>query len=345
MWFDELLGFREDAAKIYSQLSYENGQLLNNVHGGRMECGELTTPLLSELRTAVIAQLPQLQGELVLSECVADVQALHRDPANAGALFQVASQFNLLEMVSPAISPEHGISDYQYDRTQGPACAIACGAGTIYRNYFVEVEQQRGQSRSRQLDMIKDLGLALGNGSGQYWRMQNGYVLPTPSGLMAVDQQLATCSESALDDLRSRLRIGIHANTQVTLATCQHRVTQAYCSALPVAYCAFDSKQWARFASLVLDAAYEATLAAAVVNAATTGNNRVFLTLLGGGAFGNDTDWITRAILRALHLYRKTGLQVQIVSYGSSNPEVLQLIADFQQYGNSICAHHSVHAL
>jgi hypothetical protein len=188
--------------------------------------------------------------------------------------------------------------------------------------------------------MLNDLGAALGNSSSQYWRMQNGYVLPTPSGLAAVDQQLATCSEDALNDLRSRLRIGIQANTQVTLASCQHRVTQAYCSALPVAYCAFEPPQWERFASLVLDAAYEATLAAAVVNAATTGNNTVFLTLLGGGAFGNDTTWITRAILRAVQIYRDVGLKVMIVSYGSSKPEVRQLIADFQQYCQRSGVHH-----
>jgi len=32
---------------------------------------------------------------------------------------------------------KHGVTRYQHDHTQGPACAIACGAATIYRNYFV----------------------------------------------------------------------------------------------------------------------------------------------------------------------------------------------------------------
>ena len=30
-----------------------------------------------------------------------DVRQMHQSPENAGALFQVASQFNLLEMISP----------------------------------------------------------------------------------------------------------------------------------------------------------------------------------------------------------------------------------------------------
>ncbi|MCK5683507.1 hypothetical protein KAJ27_05280 [bacterium] len=55
-------------------------------------------------------------------------------------MFQVASQFNLLEMVSPGVTPEEGVGRYEHDHTQGPACAIACGVGTIYRNYFEAIQ-------------------------------------------------------------------------------------------------------------------------------------------------------------------------------------------------------------
>src|SRR5437667_12141333 len=80
----------------------------------------------------------------------------------AGALFQAASQFNLLEMVSPTVTPEHGVTRYQHDRTQGPACAIAAGAATIYRNYFAPVGGGYGQTAERQFDGLADLGDALG---------------------------------------------------------------------------------------------------------------------------------------------------------------------------------------
>jgi hypothetical protein len=36
-------------------------------------------------------------------------------------------------MVSPRVTPEDGVGIYDLDRTQGPACAVAAGAGTIYR--------------------------------------------------------------------------------------------------------------------------------------------------------------------------------------------------------------------
>ena len=77
---------------------------------------------------------------------------------------------------------------------------------------------------------------------------------------------------------------------------------------------------------LVLEASYEATICAAILNSVRNGNNRLFLTLLGGGAFGNETDWIIGGIQRALNLYKHVDLDVAIVSYGSSNQYVHQLV-------------------
>jgi hypothetical protein len=55
-------------------------------------------------------------------------------------------------MVGPAVTPEHGVTRYKDDPTQGPACAIAAGAATIYRNYFAPVGDGHGQTKERQLD-------------------------------------------------------------------------------------------------------------------------------------------------------------------------------------------------
>lgn len=80
-----------------------------------------------------------------------------------------------------------------------------------------------------------------------------------------------------------------------------------------------DDELWAEFAQLILDAAYEATLAAAVQNAQATGNNRVYLTLLGGGAFGNPDEKVIGTIRKALLAYQGFGLWVGIVSHSRSN--------------------------
>jgi hypothetical protein len=57
------------------------------------------------------------------------------------------------------------------------------------------------------------------------------------------------------------------------------------------------------------------------------GSNKLFLTLLGGGAFGNEPAWIIGGIERALTLYKDVELDVAIVSYGSPNPYIQQLVS------------------
>lgn len=323
-WFARLVGFSEgNRAEVHQQLSVHGNQLRSAVNDAVFNCGRLELASLGSLREQV-AELP-LAGKLRVSELVGDAQALHADEAHAGAIFQVASQFNLLEMISPGVTPDHGVGIYENDPTQGPACAIACGAGTIYRNYFVELDSQLGQTATRQIDCLAGIGKTLGNTRHELWVMRNGYALPSSAGLAEVDRQLSAMTQAELDGLRAQLQIGVQWDSQVTLAGSQHLVTQAYCSALPVAYSGLPVRLWERFARLVLEAAYEATLAAAVLNSINTGNRSVFLTLLGGGAFGNDQEWIMDAIARALNLYRKADLDVKIISFRKSNPRVRQL--------------------
>ena len=129
MWFEVLTGFKEESPdQVRANIVVANNTMTSTVNEKTMVYGRLETPTLAELRTR--AQTHQLiKGQLTLCEVVGDAKLLHQDVANAGALFQVASQFNLLEMVSPSATPEDGVGIYEYDHTQGPACAIAAGAG------------------------------------------------------------------------------------------------------------------------------------------------------------------------------------------------------------------------
>ena len=106
-------------------------------------------------------------------------------------------------------------------------------------------------------------------------------------------------------------------------------MTQAYCSALPVGYSRHDATAWEPFARLVLEASYEATIYAAAANAQRTGNATTFLTLVGGGVFGNRLEWILDALERACDLAAPASdLDIVIVSYGHSNPSLAPLIAN-----------------
>jgi hypothetical protein len=163
MWFEELTGFTEESPQqVRTNITFEGNALKSLVNGKALVCGELETPSLAELRERVRSS-EYRNGPISVREIVANVQHLHTDESNAGSLFQVASQFNLLEMVSPGITPEDGVGIYENDRTQGPACAIAAGAGTIYRNYFANVNGRSGQSANSQIDCLADIGVALGN--------------------------------------------------------------------------------------------------------------------------------------------------------------------------------------
>ena len=155
-WFECLTGFREDGyASTRARLIVDGDELLSTVNGHRYGIGELSLPTLAQLRARVNRSGRQRSTVTCLP---GDARALHADPDLAGALFQVASQFNVLEMVSEHVTPEQGVTGYAYDRTQGPACAIAAGAATIYRNYLVPIGDQTGQTRDRQLDALAPLG-------------------------------------------------------------------------------------------------------------------------------------------------------------------------------------------
>ncbi len=271
--------------------------------------------------------------------------------------------------------------------------------------------------------------MVVDNTNNRYWNMRNGYCLP--------------CTTRSMGDLGRRLKedaalyaaaykrvcVGIHWRTEVTSLTYvepvmasnesgeeqsggggKQMVCQVFVSALPVAYAKdTPSKDWTSFASLLLDAAFDATLAAAHTlllkqrrNAAVATSNggslgessnnvsgngghpsfhphnstsggfgafgdsshaglvnnsigvsnhiqssaagsggggcggsvnnnanscvngggherhdriKVFLTAVGGGAFGNRIDWIVMAIGKALRLHRHAPLDVKLVHF------------------------------
>lgn len=336
-WFERLTGFREtDYEDTRAKLLVEGSQLRSLVNGKNYGIGTLELVSLQTLRDKAhsAARLP---GRLRVSVVTGDVRKMHQSTECAGALFQVASQFNLLEMVSPTVTPEQGVTRYQNDRTQGPACAIAAGAATIYRNYFVPVRERRGQTAEQQLDGLADLGSALSGALGHpieaLWKMQNGYALCTNRGLRAIAEHLRVLRSEQLDALRRKLCIGIHRDVEVTDASEEPHpvVSQAFCSALPVAYSDVPRSYWEPFARLVLEAAYEATMWAAVLNAQRGASNLALLTFLGGGAFGNEDRWIDDAMRRALRMMLVFDLDVRLVSYGPPSEAMLQIVEEFSE--------------
>lgn len=334
-WFERLTGFREaNYDDTRAKLGVEGCRLRSLVNGKSYGVGELELVPLQTLRDRARSG-PGLPGRLKVSIVKGDVRKMHHSPENADAVFQVASQFNLLEMTGPNVTPEDGVTIYQHDPTQGPACAIAAGAATIYRNYFAPIRGSHGQTIDRQFDGLAELGNALSHALKQpisaLWKMQNGYALCTRVGLDAIAKHLNALDSQRLDTLRGKLCVGIHRDVEVTDADGEKRplVSQAFCSALPVRYTSIAPSHWQPFASLVLEAAYEAMLWAAAQNAQRGASNVVLLTRLGGGAFGNDESWIHAAMWRSLRLVSEIALDVRLVSYGAPARALLQMAEAF----------------
>ena len=318
MWFKELVGFEESREAVYENIEVEGVVMRSKANGKMFRVGKFEMSSVSSLQRNL--NYGTYNGVMTLEEVVGNVQDFHTDRKNANAVFQAASQFNMLEMVSPNITPERGVDVYENDRTQGPACAIACGPGTIFRNYFVDVNGQIGQTESQQLNGLGLWEDYFDNSEHHFWRLQNGYAFFTQDGLEEISQHIKSLSKEEREILKSHLMVGVQWNTQVTLAAQPHMVTQVYCSAIPIGYSSYiPTKKFEEVARLILEATYEATFLVAIKNYQETGEPQLFLTLVGGGVFANPEEWIWDAIEQCLLKYKHVPLKVKIVSYGRSN--------------------------
>jgi hypothetical protein len=160
--------------------------LISLPNSNRFHLGYFETPSVHELKSR--CQLSNQINAIRFENITGDVRALHESQPNA--VFQVASQFNALEMVNYDVTPEDGVTGYavridqenisissccnylnflssQFDRTQGPACALCCPAATVYRNYLVNGMGQGGLGS--QLDLLSDVAALVGNTENEYW--------------------------------------------------------------------------------------------------------------------------------------------------------------------------------
>jgi hypothetical protein len=107
-WFERLAGFREtNNADTRAKIKVEGQQLKSLINGKCYGIGELELVSLQSLRERV-KSAGGLPGRLKIAVVTGEVRRMHQLRESAGALFQVASQFNLLEMISPEVTPEDG---------------------------------------------------------------------------------------------------------------------------------------------------------------------------------------------------------------------------------------------
>ena len=339
-WFSSLFGFEEcvgspaEYEATRAAFSYDPATGVLESPAGAFPAGRFNTPSLAELRAAGRAVIAAGGGGgggggggVTLSHvATADVLALHAQ--HPGATFLAASGLNCLEFTGRGGAPEHGVAIYEHDMTQGPACALACAPGTVVRNYFA------ANSPAAQLSLMDGVFEAMGGAEGAPFLVASGYVSAPrgAAGLAAAAPALAEGAHSR-GALRDLLRVGVQADTGVAWAARRPRqpwaratpgggeppplVTQVYAAALSLGGYKeppdVPDAAWAPLATLVLEAAYEGTLWAAVAAAARPGGSRrVFLTGLGLGVFGNKARWVAAAIGRAVAALAAEGARLDV---------------------------------
>lgn len=157
-WFKDLFGFEESYPNLKDHIDFPSPNILRSKANNRtFPLGAFSTPSLHQLRQIVLLKDSTFSYEHIV---VDSIRELHS--SKPGAVFQAASQFNCLEFPHYDVTPETGITDYITDHTQGPACAVACAAGTLYRNFFAPVLKdglvvQEGQSENTQVESLKVL--------------------------------------------------------------------------------------------------------------------------------------------------------------------------------------------
>ncbi len=214
-----------------------------------------------------------------------DVAALQALPENNGALFQVASNLNALELNG---TKKERIYTYVPLRTQGEICALSALPGIIDRMYL-----------QLPINFLKNF-----NWHGPIMYME-GY-FPFMSGMhtrfkdMTYDDIVQTCST---------VSVGVQKNVCVTSGLRDYSsdqfkavpvqgidqcITQVFTAALDP----YNNRALAKtfgfenLARTLLHGAYKGTFDVAY----EMGTKKIFLTLVGGGVFQNKFEWITEAL-------------------------------------------------
>ena len=105
-------------------------------------------------------------------------------------------------MPSPDVTPEAGITAYAHDNTQGPACALACAAGALLRNYLVALPAGVGQTAQRQINTLQSVLAALEGMGLTGFEMRNGYLMAPTTTMQATAQKLRALDAAQWDKIQ-----------------------------------------------------------------------------------------------------------------------------------------------
>lgn len=235
------------------------------------------------------------------SKC--DITLVQTDSANTNATFQIASNLNTMEPANEDSVPDDGnfVTIYLEDKTQGPMASISAAPSAITRVYCMfcggagdsdySVWPQSSEAQISMLSRLTD-----------FYTVSNGYVV-NYGGEKQVDMK-------DIDKLTQKVRIGMQFNTDVVFGQRKDgqmdvlekpvKINQVFCAGMNEGQGQSGSqnkeldKDGVK-ARLIQRACYQGTYLAAVC----MGSEKLFLTLVGGGVFGNAVEVIAEEMAKA----------------------------------------------
>jgi hypothetical protein len=327
-WFEELFGFRESLPAVKANFTVtetENSAILTSkVNNRSFNAGHFSlrniasfSHLLSKPSTTPgVLNVIQGQGPEGSNSDICSVLETQSLPEFNGATFQAASNFHCLEFCHATESAAMGVTRYEWDITQGPYCALAAGAATVYRNYFApHSDGTRGQ-------LEKDVELLGKTPIGPF--VTKGFPI-------LGEAELKEIGHANWDDL-NQFYVGLHENCEVTTMARGDSglitkgipqgqiVHQVYAAALDFDQHVVKNETSLRISRHLLAAEYQATVLAGWEMSqkypGRAGSGRLVLTALGGGYFANPWEVIIGAVASTKELIRQSGLEVYFVCFG-----------------------------
>jgi len=250
-----------------------------------------------------------------------DIRYLQSVPENKQAVFQIASTF-FGPLEGGIASADSFLGNMFPHAAQGEEASVATAGGTFARKYMMGRPYYL-------LEFLQDRLPVFTDSKGRYaldingltsYRLQKGD--PEKVSVFIQDDVVVTSGYGSDDGqergegVQQQLPVTtLPGSIQIDTRTTQV-VTQVFTSAIDV------KRYWDQqgrnisgnikeAAQMALDASYQGTLAAAV----HAHKPRIFLTLMGGGAFANDISWISQAITQDQNcsLIKTFGLQPTVL--------------------------------
>lgn len=321
-WMKSVFGFSDkelmnnannnlERSKIIDELLthtiiYDDKSGMLNTPNGLYRAGWFVTPTVEEIKE-LVSRLDINPGKPEIKIIPRLDVGLAHTQSEPYEIFQGASQFNALEMISQDNTPYEGIENYINDRTQGPRTALICAPGTIIRNYWV-TKQYGGQ-----FNALEKLGLSHLNGY-LVWGTNPREIL----NKLNPDSIMIPCM------LYTQVN-GILISDKIQRYISDKLVHQIYSSAVPINTYRNGGNLDDQYniATKIITAEYIGVIGMGLIlhifdkTAGRTSSNKpkINITLIGGGIFNVPIDIIINSLKTAINTFKNYDFDLLVHAY------------------------------